>query len=140
MIIDIRRALEVVTPNAMWDFSIPNEGGTEFQYENIKWVDQRQKPSWDVLVSIASCFAESDLQSRRELMKCSALQFRKALRLTGRVDNFKAYLEQASEEIVETWEYSTEISRTDQLVVDGMASLGMNDEDIDSIFDLAKTL
>lgn len=27
MIIDIRRALEALCPNAMWDFSIPNEGG-----------------------------------------------------------------------------------------------------------------
>ena len=45
MIIDIRRALEALCPNAMWDFSIPNEGGTEAQYNAVIWSDARPKPA-----------------------------------------------------------------------------------------------
>lgn len=139
MIIDIRRALEAITPDAKWDFSIPNEGGTELQYGNIRWEDSRQKPSWAALVSIAEGFAAEDLQARRELMQCGALQFRKALRAIGKMDAVKAYVEQADEETQEAWEYATEFKRLDPFVVGGMAALGVSDEDVDAVFDLAVT-
>ena len=140
MIIDIRRALEVITPNAKWDFSIPNEGGTELQYSNIRWEDTRQKPSWETLVSIADGFAAADLQARREGMVCGALQFRKALRQIGKMDAVKAYVEQADEETQEAWEYATEFKRLDPFIVQGIAALGVSDAEVDVVFELAVTL
>lgn len=140
MIIDIRRALEVITPDARWDFSIPNEGGTELQYSNIRWEDSRQKPSWATLVAIADGFAAADLQARRQGMVCGALQFRKALRQIGQMDAVRAYVEQADEETQEAWEYATEFKRLDPFVVGGMAALGVSDEDVDAVFELAMTL
>lgn len=50
MLLDIRRALEQLVPNAKWDFSIPNEGGTEEQYNAMTWKDSRPKPSWAEIV------------------------------------------------------------------------------------------
>ena len=140
MIIDIRRALEVITPDAKWDYSIPNEGGTELQYSNIRWTDSRQKPSWETLVIIADGFAAADLQARREGMQCGALQFRKALRQLGKMGAVKAYVETADEETQEAWEYATEFKRLDQFVVGGMTALGVSDEDVDAVFELAVTL
>ena len=140
MIIDIRRALEVITPDAKWDFSIPNEGGTELQYSNIRWEDTRQKPSWETLVSISDGFAAADLQARREGMVCGALQFRKALRQLGKMDAVKAYVEQADEETQEAWEYATEFKRLDPFITQGMAALGVSDAEVDVVFELAVTL
>ena len=140
MIIDIRRALEVITPNAKWDYSIPNEGGTELQYSNIRWEDSRQKPSWETLVTIADGFAEADLQARREGMQCGALQFRKALRQIGKMDAVKAYVETADEETQEAWEYATEFKRLNPFIVGGMAALGVSDAEVDAVFELAVTL
>ena len=140
MIIDIRRALEVITPDAKWDFSIPNEGGTELQYSNIRWEDTRQKPSWETLVAIAEGFAAADLQAWREGMQCGALQFRKALRQLGKMDAVKAYVETADEETQEAWEYATEFKRLDPFIVQGMAALGVSDEEVDDVFELAVTL
>ena len=140
MIIDIRRALEVITPDAKWDYSIPNEGGTELQYSNIRWGDSRQKPSWETLVAIADGFAAADLQARREVLRCGALQFRKALRQLGKMDAVKAYVETADEETQEAWEYATEFRRLDPFIVQGMAALGVSDEEVDDVFELAVTL
>ena len=140
MNIDIRRALEAIVPNARWDFSIPNEGGTELQYSNIRWTDSRQKPSWETLVTIAEGFAAADLLAKRQGMQCGALQFRKALRALGKMEAVKAYVEQADEETQEAWEYATEFRRLNPFIVTGMAALGVSDEDVDAVFELAMTL
>lgn len=140
MNIDIRRAIESIVPNARWDFSIPNEGGTELQYNNIRWDDTRQKPVWADLVTVAEGFAAADMLAKRQGMQCGALQFRKALRAIGQMDAVKAYVEQADEETQEAWEYATEFKRLDQFIVGGMAALGFTDEDVDAVFELAITL
>lgn len=138
--IDIRRALEAITPNARWDFSIPNEGGTELQYNNIRWDDPRNKPAWADLVAIAEGFAAADLLAMRQGMQCGALQFRKALRAFGKMDAVKAYVEQADEETQEAWEYATSFTRLDPFITVGMAALGVSDEEVDAVFELAITL
>ena len=138
--IDIRRAIEALVPDAKWDFSIPNEGGTELQYNAIRWTDTRQKPSWETLVATAEGFAAADLLAMRQGMVCGALQFRKALRQLGKIDAVKAYVETADEETQEAWEYATEFRRLDPFIVQGMAALGVSDEDVDAVFELAVTL
>jgi len=50
MTIDIRKYLEQLCPDPQYDYSIPNQGGTEEHYNNITWYDSRPKPSWqDIL-------------------------------------------------------------------------------------------
>ena len=137
--VDIRRAIESLVPNAKWDYSVPNEGGTEAQYNAIRWTDARSKPAWGEIVSIADGFAAADLQARREGMQCGALQFRKALRQLGKMDAVKAYVETADEETQEAWEYATSFMRLDPFIVGGMAALGVTDEEVDAVFELAVT-
>jgi hypothetical protein len=47
---DIRRGLEILTPGALWDWSVPNEGGDKAAYDAIVWEDERAKPAWADLV------------------------------------------------------------------------------------------
>ena len=79
-------------------------------------------------------------ESRRSAMQCGALQFRKALRALGKMEAVKAYVEQADEETQEAWEYATEFRRLNPFIVTGMAALGVSDEDVDAVFELAMTL
>ena len=140
MIIDIRRALEVITPDAKWDYSIPNEGGTELQYSNIRWEDSRQKPSWATLVSIAEGFAAADLQARREGTECGALQIRRALRQLGLFTTITDWVAMQDEEIQEAWEYATTFKRLDPFILAAITALGKTDEEADALFALAATL
>jgi hypothetical protein len=48
---DIRRGLEILTPGALWDWSVPNEGGDKAAYDAIVWEDERAKPEWSDLVN-----------------------------------------------------------------------------------------
>lgn len=47
---DIRRGLEILTPGALWDWSVPNDGGDQSAYDAIVWEDERAKPAWADLV------------------------------------------------------------------------------------------
>jgi abortive infection bacteriophage resistance protein len=51
MLIDIRKYLEVLVKNPKYDYSIPNSGGDEIAYNNIKWYDKRPKPTWEDILN-----------------------------------------------------------------------------------------
>lgn len=138
--VDIRRAIEALVPNAKWDYSVPNEGGTEEQYASIRWNDARVKPTWAEIVSVADNFAAEDLLAKRSGMACGALQFRQAMRKLGLFASAKAFIEAGDEEIQEAWEYAVGFRRMDVFVVDLAAGIGMTDEQLDAVFDLAVTL
>lgn len=140
MVIDIRRALESLVPDAKWDFSIPNEGGTEAQYNAVIWSDARPKPAWTQLMSISEGFAEADARARRQSMVCGPLQLRKALRQTGLYSSVVAAVAAADEETQEAWEYASEVRRLDSFVEGMRLVLGKTHEEVDAIFDLAVTL
>lgn len=70
----------------------------------------------------------------------SPLQIRKALRAAGLMPAVKAFLAQAGDEIVEAWEYATQIDRDNALIATAAAGLGMNEGDIDGLFILASTM
>ncbi len=137
---DIRRALEQLTPDAKWDFSIPNEGGTEEQYNAITWKDDRPKPTWAEIVSTADTFAAADLQQYRESLSCGPVQIRRALRATGYKQAIADWIATADEDTQEDWEYTTEVKRLDPMVLSAQASIGASDEEVDQIFELGKTL
>ena len=140
MIIDIRRAIEALIPNARWDYSVPNEGGTEAQYNAIRWTDSRSKPTWAELVAVADGFAAADLLAMRQGMVCGPLQLRRALRQTGDYAAVVAALEQADEETQEAWEYASEIRRLDPMIESMRQALGKSPEEVDGLFALAVTL
>lgn len=141
MMIDVRRAIESLVPNAAWDYSIPNEGGTEMQYDAITWSDSRPRPTWAELVAAADGFAAADLLAMRQGMTCGSLQLRRALRQTGDYAAVVTAIEEyADEEIREAWECASEIRRLDPMVEAMRFTLGRSHEEVDAIFELAATL
>jgi hypothetical protein len=58
MIIDIRKYLEKLCPDPKYDYSVPNEGGNEIDYDAVVWYDERAKPSWAEIVALY----EEDIQ------------------------------------------------------------------------------
>jgi hypothetical protein len=137
---DIRRALEQLTPDAKWDFSIPNEGGDESQYNAITWKDSRPKPTWAEITTVADTFAAHDLQQYRESLSCGPVQLRRALRAAGHKQAIDAWIAQADPDTVEDWEYTTEIKRLDPMVLSAQAYLEATDKEVDTLFELGKTL
>ena len=135
MIIDIRRAIEALVPDAKWDYSVPNEGGTELQYNQIKWSDSRQKPSWEQLLDIAKQFEFIDLQAKRNYMQCEAIQFRKAIRQINKMEEVKNLMLTSDEEIQEDWEYTTVFKRLDSFILYIIENTNISDLEMDSIFE-----
>jgi UDP-glucose 4-epimerase len=138
--IDIRRAIESIVPGAAWDFSIPNEGGTEAQYAAIHWSDARPKPAWTDIVAVADGFAAADLLAMRQSMTVGPLQLRRALRQTGDYATVVAAIAAADEATQEAWEYATEVRRLDPMIEAMRAAMGQTPEEVDALFTLAVTL
>jgi len=138
--VDIRRAIETLVPDAKWDFSIPNEGGDESQYNEIGWADTRPKPAWADLVEVAEGFAAADLAAKRLDMSVGPLQLRKALRQTGDYAAVIAIIAQADEETQEAWEYASEVRRLNPMIEGVRIILNKTPEEVDALFELASTL
>lgn len=141
MKLDIRRAIEFLVPNAKWDFSIPNEGGEEDQYGEIRWSDERPKPSWDQIVSTCSSFEATDLQTMRENMVVFPVQFGKALNALGVLQTVIDFVENSNDPMLK-WAFNkaTEFRRTDPFVEAMIVDMGKTPEEADSLFILAATL
>lgn len=94
-------------------------------------------PGWEAEEEIE--IAERELTQRRASTKCGPLQLRRALRATGLMTAVKTYMDTAPEEVVEAWEYATEIYRMDPMVLGLQTLLGKTDEEADELFQLALT-
>lgn len=60
---DIRRGIEILVPDAAWDYSIANEGGSEADYEAIGWNDERTKPSWIEIKKAVAAAEKAEAES-----------------------------------------------------------------------------
>ena len=111
-------------------------------HPSMQWLDcpAEVQPGWAYANDQFIPPIKETMPDPRIIMTCGALQFRKALRQLGKMDAVKAYVEQADEETQEAWEYATEFRRLDPFIVQGMAALGVSDEDVDAVFELAVTL
>ena len=138
--LDIRRAIESIVTEALWDFSIPNDGGTEEQYESIVWSDERAKPTWAELIQASEAFVAADAAARRAAMSCGPLQLRRALRQVGLYDAVTAAVATAGADMQEAWEYVSDVKRTEPMIEAMRLALGKTDEEVDAIFELAITL
>ena len=68
------------------------------------------------------------------------LQMRRALRQLGLKQTVDAFVATLDEEVQEAWEYCTEVSRDDPLIVMASAALGMSEEDVANLFRVAGSL
>lgn len=79
-------------------------------------------------------------EEKRINMRCSARQARLALQQVGKLGQIKQAMTQVSEEDQIEWEYATEFVRTHGPLVSLASSLGLSDEEVDALFELAVTL
>lgn len=86
--------------------------------------------------------AQEKLQNFRESAKCSAFQARAVLRTAGLYDQVKAIMEDPATDpiVVDAWEYETEFRRNSPTILSLGAELGLTDEQIDDLFEQAKTI
>lgn len=70
----------------------------------------------------------------------TALQARKALRAAGLREAVETWVQLQGAEIVDEWEYASQVERTNTWLSAGAASLGLTEEQIDGLFILGATL
>ena len=77
---------------------------------------------------------------RRATMACTPRQARLALASQGLYETVQTTVVAISDEARIEWEYATTVERTSPLIDAMKGALGMTDEDLDNLFDLAVTL
>lgn len=68
------------------------------------------------------------------------LQIRKALRASGLHAAVSAFIAGQSDEVKESWEYASIVTRDNALIEAGRVSLGLSVKQVDDLFKLAATL
>ena len=77
---------------------------------------------------------------RRSNMACTPRQARLALLSAGVYEAVQTAVASVSDQARIEWEYATIVERTSPIIAEMMGALGMTDEDLDGLFDLAVTL
>ena len=96
-----------------------------------------------VVVTEAEQIAAYEAQraaERRATMTCTPRQARLALASQGLYETVQTTVVAISDEARIEWEYATMVERTSPLIDAMKGTLGMTDEDLDNLFDLAVTL
>lgn len=88
---------------------------------------------------IAAYEAQKDAE-RRASMACTPRQARLALASQGLYEAVQTTVVAISDQARIEWEYATMVERTSPLIDAMKGSLGMTDEDLDNLFELAVTL
>ena len=132
--IDIRRAIESIVPDAKWDYSIPNEGGTEAQYNAITWSDTRPKPAWAELVAVAEGFASADLLASRQSAIIGPVELGEKLSALGVFDAVNDWANAQGGLTAYAWNRATQFERLHPMVLAAQAEFGWTDEQTDALF------
>lgn len=67
-------------------------------------------------------------------------QIRRALSIVGLREQVELQVKASSQEVQDTWEFSTQIERTNPLLIQMGETLGRTSADLDALFELANTL
>lgn len=135
--IDIRRAIESIVPGAKWDYSIPNEGGTEAQYNAITWSDTRPKPAWADILAVAEGFTAADLLARRQSAIIGPIELGEKLNALGMFDQVNTWANAQGGQISWAWNRATQFERTHPMVLAAQAEMGWTAEQVDALFGIS---
>jgi hypothetical protein len=131
---DIRRALESLVPDAKWDFSIPNEGGDESQYNAIQWADARAKPTWPELVAVAEGFAAADHLARRQSAVLGPIELGQMLEAIGMFNQVNDWANAQGGLTAYAWNRASQFERLHPMVLAAQSAMGWTDEQVDALF------
>lgn len=76
----------------------------------------------------------------RRSTSVTPLQIRRALRQVGLLDEVQNFVENSSAEVREAWEYAIQIDRNNDLIIGAANTIGISEQEVDSLFRLAATL
>jgi len=127
-----------VLPKPSYDDATEKLVAREPQEINGAWI-----LAYDVVAMSPEEVADK-LAQKRAQMSCTPRQARLALSKSGKYGAVKAFMaqlpaEQKEEADIE-WEYATQFERTSGLLVTLTAAMGMTEQEVDDLFDLAQTL
>ena len=111
------------------------------------WKEVDQFPEYTneegVVVTEAEQIAAYEAQKaaqRRASMACTPRQARLALASAGVYEAVQTAVAAVSDQARIEWEYATMVERNNPIISEMQEALGMSDEDLDNLFDLARTL
>lgn len=95
------------------------------------------------VVTVEEQIADYEAQraaERRATMACTPRQARLALASAGVYEAVQTAVAAVSDQARIEWEYATMVERTNPIITEMQGALGMSDEDLDNLFELAVTL
>lgn len=95
------------------------------------------------VVTVEDQIADYEAQKaaeRRATMACTPRQARLALASAGVYEAVQTAVAAVSDQARIEWEYATMVERTSPIIDEMQGALGMTDEDLDNLFELAVTL
>lgn len=142
--------LQTPQPEASGPYKVVSPAGVgrnaSGDFERL-WVETDMFPEYTneegVVVTEAEQIAAYEAQraaDRRVTMACTPRQARLALASQGLYEAVQTTVVAISDEARIEWEYATTVERTSPLIDVMKSSLGMSDEDLDNLFELAVTL
>lgn len=135
---------------ALGEYEVARANGV-VQNENGDWVEAwavapmfvEYTNEEGVVVTEAEQIAAYEAQraaERRASMACTPRQARLALASAGVYEAVQTAVAAVSDQARIEWEYATMVERNNPIISEMQEALGMSDEDLDNLFDLARTL
>jgi hypothetical protein len=125
---DVALAIDALVPAAQYRGSVT--ANTEQAYQAIVWLDERPKPTWAAVEEVTLQVTFPPVTPR---------QIRLALNQLGLRSAVEAYVAQADQSTMDSWEYSTQFERDHPLLLAAAEALQQPPEAIDALFTLALT-
>ena len=99
-----------------------------------------EESEWDLMEVEYAAGADDRAAERRASMACTPRQARLALVTAGVYESVQTAVTSVSDQARIEWEYATMIERNNPIIAEMQEALGMSDEDLDALFELAVTL
>jgi hypothetical protein len=128
---------------AVADGAVQNENGDWVEAWSVAPMFPEYTNEEGVVVTEAEQIAAYEAQKaaqRRASMACTPRQARLALASAGVYEAVQTAVAAVSDQARIEWEYATMVERNNPIISEMQEALGMSDEDLDNLFDLAVTL
>jgi hypothetical protein len=128
---------------AVGDGAVQNDAGNWVEAWKVQPMFVEYTNDEGVVVTVEEQIAAHEAQKaakRRATMACTPRQARLALASQGLYEAVQTSVAAVSDQARIEWEYATMIERTSPVIAEMQESLGMTDEQLDGLFDLAVTL
>lgn len=121
-------------------FALENNGGVEISDEEKEALFAGHETGKIIQPDVDGYPVLVDPPVEPVILSCSAYQIREALNITGLRDQVEAAIAAGSRSLNDAWQYEQRFKRDNQRIIEMGTSLGLNNAQIDALFELAVTL